>query len=90
MPLKPEPHAPHVCSGEVRGADGSVAWLMTHPEVPTIDLWAQDADRRNMARVQLNLAGVLALQQLLGEVAAAMRDGDGWPDRPGSNGQPPA
>lgn len=70
--LEPAEHVPHICIGEVRGADGSVAWLMTHPGLATVDLWACDADRRNIARVALDLAGVIRLRELLGEVAAAM------------------
>ena len=63
--MHPETHIPHVCSGEVRGSDGSAAWLMTHPGIATVDLWACDADRRNMARVQLDADGVRALVALL-------------------------
>ena len=63
--MHPEPTVPHVCSGEVRGSDGSVTWLMTHGGVATADLWACDADRRNMARVVLDADGVRALVALL-------------------------
>lgn len=70
--LEPAEHVPHICLGEVHGSGGSVAWLMTHPGVATVDLWACDADRRNMARVVLDMATVIRLRELLGEVAAAM------------------
>lgn len=67
--LAPDAHVPHVCWGEVRGTDGSAAWGMTHPRIPTADLWAQDQDRCNMARVQLDRAGCVALATLLMEMA---------------------
>jgi hypothetical protein len=63
--MQPETHCPHICSGEVRGSDGSVAWLMTHSGIATVDLWACDADKRNMARVVLDADGVRALVALL-------------------------
>ena len=63
--MQAETHIPHICSGEVRGSDGSVAWLMKAPDVPTVDLWACDADRRNMARVVLDDAARDALIALL-------------------------
>jgi hypothetical protein len=69
--LTPSPTVPHICCGEVRGEDGSVAWLMTHTGIATVDLWACDADRRNMARVVLDEAGVRALVALLGLVRVA-------------------
>lgn len=59
-----EQHIPHICSGEVRGSDG-VVWLMTHPGIATVDLWACDGDKRNMARVVLDADGVRALVALL-------------------------
>ncbi|GCL61479.1 hypothetical protein [Pseudaquabacterium pictum] len=68
--LAPAAHVPHILEGEVRGTDGSVSWGMTHPRVPTVDLWAQDRDRCNLARVQLDRAGCDRLILLL----QAMRD----------------
>lgn len=67
--LHPEPHIPHIACGEVRGTDDSVAWGMTHPGLLTVDLWVQDADRRNMARLQLDRAGCAAVMALLAEIA---------------------
>jgi hypothetical protein len=41
---------------------------MTHTGIATVDLWACDADRRNMARVVLDADGVRELIALLGLV----------------------
>ena len=67
--LTPSAHTPHIMEGEVRGTDGSVGWGMTHPGLATADLWAQDADRRNMARLQLDRKGWLAIAALATEMA---------------------
>lgn len=67
--LTPEPHIPHIACGEVRGTDDSVAWGMTHPGLLTVDLWVQDADRRNMARLQLDRKKCFAVMALLAELA---------------------
>lgn len=63
--LEPEPTVPHVSVGEVIGEDGSKMWCMHAAGVETGDLWACDADRRNMARVQLDRAGCIAAAELL-------------------------
>lgn len=81
--LSPMPTVPHVLAADVHGIDGRLLLVLTD----TASLWVIGKD---MAQVQMDLAAVEALQQLLGEVAAAMRAAAGWPDPPGSNGQPSA
>jgi hypothetical protein len=70
--LTPEPHVPHILRGEVRGVRGGVLWGMTHPGLATVDLWAQDADRRNMARVVLDRQRIAELRVLLDAMEAAI------------------
>jgi hypothetical protein len=71
--LQPAAHVSHMLCGDVAGLDGTHA---------AVDLPSDLRDRctlwvigPTMAGAYLNLAGVLALQQLLGDVAAAMREG---------------
>jgi hypothetical protein len=61
---------PHVLSGEVVGLDGTKVWPMLAEPADRCVLWVVAGD---MAGAQLDLAGVEALQRLLGEVAAVMR-----------------
>lgn len=70
--LRPAAHIPHILEGEVRGVDGSVTWGMTHPGLQTVDLWVQDQDRRNMARLVLTRAGCAEVQALLAEMARGL------------------
>jgi len=66
-------HVPHMLCGDVAGLDGTRV---------AVDLPADLRDRctlwvigPTMAAAYLDLASIEALQQLLGEVAAAMRQG---------------
>lgn len=70
MPLAAAPNVPHVLVGEIPGLDGTKVWPMVAAPGDRCVLWVVSGD---MAAAQLDLAGVEALQQLLGEVAAAMR-----------------
>ena len=74
MMLQPAAHTPHIMEAEVRGTDGSVGWGMTHPGLATADLWAQDADRRNVARLQLDRKGLVAIAELALEMAGKLPD----------------
>lgn len=64
--LSPMPTVPHVLAADVHGIDGRLLLVLTD----TASLWVIGKD---MAQVQMDLAAVEALQQLLGEVAVAMR-----------------
>lgn len=71
MTLQPASHVPHMLCGDVAGLDGTRL---------AVDLPADLLDRctvwvigPSMAGAHLDLAAVEAMQQLLGEVAAAMR-----------------
>lgn len=76
MHLRPAPTVPHVLSGEVVGLDGTKVWPMLAAPGDRCVLWVVAG---SMSGAQLDLAGVEALQQLLGEVAAAMRAATGRP-----------
>lgn len=67
--LAPDPHIRQIHAAELQGGDGAKLWAAVHDDEATADLWAQDGDRRNMARVPLDAAGWRALQVLAGEVA---------------------
>jgi len=69
MPLAAEPHVPHVLAGEVIGLDGTKCWPVLPEPRDRLALWVVGDD---MAAAQLDLAGVIRLRDLLGEVAAAM------------------
>lgn len=62
------PTVPHVLAAEVQGIESRLLVVLTD----TASLWVIG---RDMAQVQLDAAGVQALQQLLAEVAAAMGEG---------------
>lgn len=65
-------HVPHMLVGSMQGLSGS--WVGADLPADLRDvmtLWARGPT--GMAGAQLDLAGVEALQQLLGEVAAQMR-----------------
>jgi hypothetical protein len=71
--LRPAAHVPQMLCGDVCGLDGTCAAV----DLPTdlldrCTLWAIGS---GMAGAHLDLAGVEALQALLGEVAAKMRAG---------------
>lgn len=69
--LQPAAHVPHMLCGDVRGLDGTrVAADLPTDLLDRCTIWVIGP---GMAGAQLDLAGVEALQQLLGEVAAAMR-----------------
>lgn len=70
MPLSAAPNVPHVLVGEVAGLDGTKGWPVVAEPADRCVLWVVAG---TMAGGQLDLAGVEALQQLLAEVAAAMR-----------------
>lgn len=70
MPLAPIPTVPHALAGEVLGLDGTRCWLDLPQPRDRLTLWAVRGD---MLPAHLDLAGVLALQALLGEAAEAMR-----------------
>lgn len=73
MPLAPATNVPHTLIAEVQGLEGTEAWIdLTQPR-DRLTLWVV-AHPQRMA-LQLDLAGVLALQQLLGEAAETMRAG---------------
>jgi hypothetical protein len=74
--LAAAPTVPHVQSGEVVGLDGTKIWPMLAAPGDRCVLWVVAGD---MAGAQLDLAGVEALQQLLAEVATAMRAATGRP-----------
>ena len=72
MPLAQAAHVPHMLCGTVPGLDGT--WTGVDLPADLLDrcpLWA--SGQTGMAGAYLDLAAVEALQQLLGEVAAAMR-----------------
>lgn len=71
MTLSAAPNVPHVLVGEVPGLDGTKVWPMVAAPADRCVLWVVSGD---MAAAQLDLAGVEALQQLLGEVAGVMRN----------------
>jgi hypothetical protein len=72
MSLGAHHHVPQVLQAEVLGEDGSKAWGVTHPGLVTADLWVQDQDRANMARLQLTRAGCVAAAELLLELGRAL------------------
>jgi hypothetical protein len=68
--LKPAAHVPHMLCGDVAGLDGTrVAADLPSDLLDRCTLWVIGP---SMAGAYLDLAGVEALQQLLGEVAAEM------------------
>jgi len=69
--LAPATHVPHVLAGQVLGLDRTKVWPVLAEPRDRLALWVVNGD---MVAAQLDLAGVLALQALLGEVAAAMQD----------------
>lgn len=71
MTLSAAPNVPHVLVGEVPGLDGTKIWPMVAAPADRCVLWVVSGD---MAAAQLDLAGVEALRQLLGEVAGVMRN----------------
>lgn len=84
---QPAPTVPHVLSGEVVGLDATKVWPMLAAPADRCVLWVVAGD---MAGAQLDLAGVEALQQLLAEVAAAMRAGGEDSAHHGANPAHPA
>jgi hypothetical protein len=71
MPLTTLATVPHRVGAELQGRDGTRAWLELPEPRDRLTLWAVGC---GIGGVQLDLAGVLHLQQLLGEVAAAMAE----------------
>ncbi len=70
MPLIAVPATvPHRVGAELHGLDDTRAWLELPDPGDRLTLWAVGC---GIGGVQLDLAGVLALRELLGEVAAAM------------------
>jgi hypothetical protein len=67
--LEAAPTVPHVLVGEVLGLDGTKVWPMLAAPADRCVLWVVAGD---MAGAQLDLAAVIRLRELLGEVAAAM------------------
>jgi hypothetical protein len=65
------PTVPHRIGWDAEGRDGTAAWLELPEPRDRLTLWAVGC---GIGGVQLDLAGVLHLQQLLGEVAAAMAE----------------
>jgi hypothetical protein len=72
MALVALPTVPHCIGAELQGMDDTRAWLDLPEPRDQLTLWAVGC---GIGGVRLDLAGVLALQQLLGDVAAAMREG---------------
>lgn len=71
--LAPAGHVPRMLCGDVAGLDGTRAAVdLPSDLLDRCTLWVIGP---GMAGAYLDLAGVLALQQLLGEVAAAMQPG---------------
>ena len=69
--LEPAEHVPHTLIGTVHGVGGS--WVGADVPEDLLDLatvWSSGP--RGMAEAKLDLAGVIRLRELLGEVAAAM------------------
>ena len=70
--MTPDTHVPDMHHTEqITGDGGSKVWA-TAAGGPTVDLWAQDADRCNMARVEMDAAAWRALAALAGAVAARL------------------
>lgn len=69
--LAPAQHTAHMLVGTVHGVGGS--WVGADVPEDLLDLmtlWS--AGPRGMAEAKLDLAGVIRLRELLGEVAATM------------------
>ncbi len=69
--LAPAEHVPHMLIGSVPGVDGTWAGVDLPDDLLDLaSLWASGPG--GMAQAKMDLAGVIRLRELLGEVAAAM------------------
>jgi hypothetical protein len=78
------PTVPHRIGWDAQGCDGTMAWLELPEPRDRLTLWAVGC---GIGGVQLDLAGVLDLQAMLGAAAAAMQM---KPGLQGVTGKPPA